>query len=212
MSINKNSSVANPNSGFIPSSEVKSKYDFLDPIITNKKSRNLKNVDSKTSKIEGKSKSGVTIGLNFENGETQTQYISGSVKKIISQIYEYKIPETNKNVPIDIYISCNNEDLKILKTNSILKNGKVGMLFHHFLNCVELQLKKKSDQIVSTKLAANILNIRHISFLDRLKKGHIRTRKFKNQLCVRLDDLFKLKEEMDKACNEAMKKLLQDDN
>ena len=52
MSINKNSSVVNPNSGFIPGSEVKSNYDFLDPIITNKKSKNLKNMDSK---IKGKS-------------------------------------------------------------------------------------------------------------------------------------------------------------
>ncbi len=209
MSINKNSSVVNPNSGFIPGSEVKSNYNLLDPIITNKKSRNHKNLDSKTSKIEDKSKSGVTIGLNFENGETQTQYISGSIKKIISQINDYKIPETNKKVPIDIYITYNNEEIKKLKSKFILKNGKIGVLFSYFLDCVELQLKKKSDQIVSTRLAANILNIRHISFLDRLKKGHIRTRKFKNQLCVRSDDLFKLKEEMDRVCTEAMDEILQ---
>ena len=166
-------------------------------------------MDSKALKIKSKSKSDVTIGLNFENGETQTQYISGSVKKIISQIHEYKIPETNKNVPVNIYISYSNEELKKLKSSSILKNGKVGMLFYHFLRCVEFQLKKKSDQIISTELAANILNIRHISFLARIKKGQIQTRKFKNQLCVRSDDLFKLKIEMDRICTEAMDEILQ---
>ena len=83
------------------------------------------------------------------------------------------------------------------------------MLFHLFLRCVEFQLKKKSEQIISTEFAANILNIRHISFLAKLKKGHIRTRKFKNQLCVRSDDLFKLKIEMDRICTEAMDEILQ---
>ena len=211
MSINKSSSVSNSNSGFIPGSEVKNNYDILDPIIRNKKSRNSKNMDSKTSKIKEKSKSGVTIGLNFENGSTQTQYISGSVKNLINQINNYKIPETNKNVPVDIYISYNSEEIKKLNSKIILKNGKISVLFSYFLDCVKLQLMNKSDQIISTKLAANILNIRHFALLNRIKMGHIPTRKVKNQLCVRSDDLFKLKEEMDKSCNDAMKKLLQDD-
>ena len=52
MSINKNSSVANPNIGFIPGSKVKSNNNLLDPIITKKKSRDLKNMDSKALKIK----------------------------------------------------------------------------------------------------------------------------------------------------------------
>ena len=170
-------------------------------------------VDRNSDPIQSpmESKGEVTIGLNFENGSTQTQYISGSIKNLIDQINNYKIPKTNKNVPVDIYITYNNEEAKKLNSRLILKYGNVNVLFSYYLDCVELQLKKKSDQIISTELAANILNIRHISFLNRVKMGHIPTRKVENQLCVRSDDLFKLKEEMNKACKDAMKKLLQDD-
>ena len=211
MSITKNSSIANPNIRFFPGSKITKNYSFLEPASNNDKPQDSLTLDSRSSKTKDKSKTKITIGLNFENGSTQTQFISGSVKNLISQISDYKIPETNKNIPVNIYISYNNEELKKLKSDYVLKNGKVGLLFHHFLNSVETQLKDISDQIISTKLAANILNIRHISFLDRLKKGHIPTRKFKNQQCVRSDDLFKLKQDMKKTSTKAMNKILQDE-
>ena len=56
MSINNNSSNANPNSDFIPDSKVTKNYGILEPIVTNNKPQRLKSLGSNSSKIKNKSK------------------------------------------------------------------------------------------------------------------------------------------------------------
>ncbi len=56
MSINNNSSNANPNSDFIPDSKVTKNYGILEPIVTNNKLQRLKSLGSNSSKIKNKSK------------------------------------------------------------------------------------------------------------------------------------------------------------
>ena len=211
MLINKNTSDTSSNNGNIIGSEVTNKSEITSTHGANSIPLNSKGENSNASKTENKSKTKVTIGLNFDNGLTETQYLTGSVKNLVSQINKFKIPETNLNYPVDISLSYNDNELRKLQTTYTPEPESVDVLYFYFLKSVKNQLIDRPEQFVSTELAANILNIRHISLLDRLEKGEIPTRMYKNQKCVLSRDLFKLKSKMDQECSEALTELMLED-
>ena len=211
MSVSKNSSIASQNSGFIPGSEVNNNFVYLDTIVTKESPQDSKTTKSEVSKSKFNPKTKVTIGLNFDNGSIQTQYLNGSIKSLINQISDYKIPSSNKNYPVQISLSYDDDELRKLQTTYTPEPESADVLYFYFLKSVKNQLIDKPEQFMSTELAANILNIRHISLLDRLEKGEIPTSKYKNQKRVLSKDLFKLKSKMDQECSEALTELMLED-
>ena len=208
MSVIKNSSVSNRNSGFIPDSEVNSNFEFLNNIATKSIPQNLKVAEVRASKRNSKSK--VTIGLNFDNGSIQTQYLSGSIDDLIAQINNYKLPETDKNYPVDISISYNEKELQKLQSSHTPEPKSVGILFFYFLKSVKDQLVNRPKQFVSTELAANILNIQHESMLELLQDGEIPFSKIKNSKCVCSKNLFKYREMKRKKRSDLLTQLMQE--
>ena len=208
MKINKNTSITGSNNEYIPSAEVTNKIGILSTLGTKNIPQNSKGEKSKTYKTKNNSKTKVTVGLNFDNGVIETQYLTGSVKYLVRLINKYKIPKTNINYPVNISISYNDDELRKLQTTYTPEPESADMLYFYFLKSVKNQLLNIPEQYVSTQLAANILNIRKISLLDRLKKGQIPTKKFENQKCIRSGDLFRFKEKIDKERSEALDKLI----
>ena len=212
MSVSKNSSVASPNSGFIPGSEVNNNFVYLDTVVTKESPQDSKTTKSEVSKSKFNPKTKVTIGLNFDNGSIQTQYLNGSIKSLINQISDYKIPKSNINYPVDISISYDEEELRNLQSSYTPEPRSATVLFYYFLKSVRHQLADKPEQFMSTELAASILNIQHESMLEILNDGEIPFNKINNSICVSSENLFKYRDVMKKERSKLLTQLAQCDN
>ena len=168
-------------------------------------------VDSNSDPIQSpmESKGEVTIGLNFENGSTQTQYISGTVKSLINQINDYKVPETIKNIAVDVFISFDDAELRKLQSASFPEIEYAEVFFYHYLKAIKHQLANKPEQFISSELAANILNIQHESFQTLLKDGKIPFIKQKKSICIRSKDLYEYKCKIEKDRSNLLTQLMQ---
>ena len=141
----------------------------------------------------------------------RAQYLNGSIKSLINQISNYKVPESNKNYPIDISISYDGEEMRNLQSSHTPESSIVTVLFFYFLKSVKHQLADRPEQFLSTELAASILNIQHESMLEILNDGEILYSKFNNSICVRSENLFKYRDVMKKERSELLTQLAQCD-
>ena len=85
----------------------------------------------------------------------------------------------------------------------------VNVLYFHIFRNIEFQLIIRPAQLISTELAAGILNVQHESLIEILERGIIPYFQIDNEKCPRSADLFKYENNVKKVRSEALTKLMQ---
>ena len=237
MSVNKNSSFVGPNNKFIPNSTVTENRGVIRTLDSKNIPQDSKAVKAEYNETKNRkyklssanqlapnegnayvskaddflidSKIKISVELVIKNDSILDQRFSGTIKNIINQIKKFALPDLNIQYPLHLSMSYNDKEIRKLQTYYSRIPQAICVLYFHILRSIEKQLVNKPKQLISSKLAADILNVQHESLLEFLKSKEIPYNQINNEICLRSSDLFEYEKNAKKVRSEALTQLIQ---